>query len=219
MALDGKWCGMVCSCWFDPRQILKFELLTPYLHTPQAVFTLQVEVPAGYTALSNTPIATRVASTLPNAAVQLEMVTFQTTPAMPSYLLGLAVGRLYSVSKTTASGKTVSVYATPTDLIYKDFRRNTTANTAQRPLDFAASALAYYESLTGKQLPLSKVDFVSVPGRVGDPINAFLPSSMPLVLLLVLVRAGCCLALRGLACDRGTNCMPARSSGRAHRTA
>lgn len=61
-------------------------------------FTLSLEVPPDVVALGNMPVESRTPSQLRHG---YDLVSFQQTPPMPTYLLALAVGHLRGVSQTT----------------------------------------------------------------------------------------------------------------------
>ena len=72
----------------------------------KATFTVSATVPRHMTALGNMPVASVVTE-----SDQFHTFTFEKTPPISTYLLGLCVGNYESISKTTKAGLPVSVYA------------------------------------------------------------------------------------------------------------
>ena len=116
----------------------------PQYRTP---YNLNVTVPAGQDAIGN----------MPQAAVQTnadgtKTVTFQTTPAMSSYLLFLAVGEFDRIT-TTAAGTEIGLVAKRGD-----------GEKGRWALTSAAAILPWYNDYFGTPYPLPKLDNVAGPG-------------------------------------------------------
>jgi aminopeptidase N len=116
----------------------------PQFRTP---YNLNVTAPAGQDVISN----------MPQAAVQTnadgtKAVTFQTTPAMSSYLLFLAVGEFDRITKTSANTE-VGVVTKRGD-----------GEKGRWALESAAKILPWYNDYFGTPYPLPKLDNVAGPG-------------------------------------------------------
>ncbi|GIL44145.1 hypothetical protein Vafri_1675, partial [Volvox africanus] len=116
----------------------------------KANFTVAVELPANLTALSN-GLELASTPTSPNR----KLVNFETTPIMPVYSLAIAAGNLTSQESTTSPMR-LRVWG-PSSM-----------NVSRRlplALRIAEASYSFYSNYTGKTLPLSKLDFVAVPGK------------------------------------------------------
>jgi len=113
----------------------------------KARFRLSAAVPADWTAVSNTPLA----STTPLGANR-KRVTFQMTPPMSTYLVVLCAGDLQKVS-TVADGVKLSVYAVRGQIAH-----------AQYALGVMKDLMPYYDEYYGVKFPISKLDSIAVPG-------------------------------------------------------
>jgi len=111
-------------------------------------FDLAVTVPAGQMAVGNMPVATRKP-----AGKGLEIVTFQTTPKMSTYLFFFAVGDMERI--TTKAGKTEIGIVTSRGQ----------SGMAQFALESEARLVPYYNDYFGVDFPLPKLDTVGGPGR------------------------------------------------------
>jgi aminopeptidase N len=116
----------------------------PAFRTP---YDLSVTIPAGQQAIGNMPEARR--TTNADGSVT---VTFQTTPAMSSYLLFLAVGELDRIT-TRAAGVEVGVVT-----------RRGAGEQGRWALESAARILPWYNQYFGTPYPLPKLDNVAGPG-------------------------------------------------------
>jgi aminopeptidase N len=112
----------------------------------RARFTLGMDVPRGWSAVSNMPEVRR------RRFGDWTRFDFQPTPAMASYLLVLCAGELESIG-TRAAGVDVRVVTTKGKS--KDGRY---------ALESAAKILAYYNDYFGVRYPLPKVDLIAHPG-------------------------------------------------------
>jgi aminopeptidase N len=116
----------------------------PQFRTP---YDLTVRVPAGQTAVSNMP-AVRT-EPQPDGT---QRVTFQTTPAMSSYLLFLGVGEFDRIT-TRAAGVEVGVVT-----------RKGAGEQGRWALEGSAKLLPWYNAYFGQPFPLPKLDNVAGPG-------------------------------------------------------
>ncbi|MEA3052299.1 MAG: hypothetical protein QOG72_1202 [Sphingomonadales bacterium] len=116
----------------------------PQFRTP---YNLNVTVPADQDVIGN----------MPQAGVQTNSngtrtVTFQTTPAMSSYLLFMAVGEFDRITRT-AAGTEVGVVAKRGD-----------GEKGRWALQSAATILPWYNEYFGTPYPLPKLDNIAGPG-------------------------------------------------------
>jgi aminopeptidase N len=116
----------------------------PQFRTP---YNLNVTVPADQDVIGN----------MPQAGVQANpdgtrTATFQTTPAMSSYLLFMAVGEFDRITKTSA-GTEIGVVAKRGD-----------GEKGRWALDSAATILPWYNDYFGTPYPLPKLDNIAGPG-------------------------------------------------------
>jgi aminopeptidase N len=116
----------------------------PNFRTP---YDLSVTIPEGQQAIGNMPEARRTRN-----ADRTVTVTFQTTPAMSSYLLFLAVGELDRIT-TRAAGVEVGVVT-----------RRGAGEQGRWALQSAARILPWYNQYFGTPYPLPKLDNVAGPG-------------------------------------------------------
>lgn len=116
----------------------------PNFRTP---YDLAVVVPAGQQAVSNMPEAGREAR--PDGSV---VVRFQTTPAMSSYLLFLAVGEFDRIT-TTAGGTEIGVVT-----------RRGAGEQGRWALESSALIVPWYNDYFGTRYPLPKLDNIAGPG-------------------------------------------------------
>ncbi|MBA3678102.1 MAG: M1 family metallopeptidase [Sphingosinicella sp.] len=116
----------------------------PQFRTP---YNLSVTIPAGEDAVSNMPQAGAQAH--PNGT---KTISFQTTPAMSSYLLFLGVGEFDRI--TTLAGDTeIGVVTKKGD-----------SEKGRYALEGSAQVVPYYNQYFGTRYPLPKLDNVAGPG-------------------------------------------------------
>jgi aminopeptidase N len=116
----------------------------PQFRTP---YDISVVVPRDEQAIGNMPTATRT-----QQADGTDLVTFQTTPAMSSYLLFLGVGEFDRIT-TDAAGTEVGVVT-----------RRGHGELGRFALEGAARILPYYNDYFGTRFPLPKLDNIAGPG-------------------------------------------------------
>ncbi|MCB2014019.1 MAG: M1 family metallopeptidase [Sphingobium sp.] len=115
----------------------------------KATFDLSVVVPAGQMAVSNMPVASMKRAEKDGA----NLVTFETSPKMSSYLLFLGMGELERM--TAKSGDTEVGVVTGKGNVQK----------AQLALDASVEILPWFEEYFGVPYPLPKLDNVAGPGQ------------------------------------------------------
>lgn len=116
----------------------------PNFRTP---YDLAVVVPAGQQAVSNMPEAGRETRADGSAVVR-----FQTTPAMSSYLLFLAVGEFDRIT-TTAAGTEIGVVT-----------RRGAGEQGRWALESSARIVPWFNQYFGTRYPLPKLDNIAGPG-------------------------------------------------------
>jgi len=116
----------------------------PNFRTP---YDLAVVVPAGQQAISNMPEAGR--EPRPDGS---NVIRFQTSPAMSSYLLFLAVGELDRIT-TTAAGTEIGVVT-----------RRGAGEQGRWALESSARIVPWFNDYFGTPYPLPKLDNVAGPG-------------------------------------------------------
>ncbi|HYJ52330.1 MAG TPA: M1 family metallopeptidase, partial [Allosphingosinicella sp.] len=116
----------------------------PQFRTP---YDLSVVVPAGQMAVGNMPVARTE-----RQSDGTSLVTFQTTPAMSSYLLFLAVGEFDRIT-ARAAGTEVGVVT-----------RRGAGSQGRWALESSARIVPWYNSYFGTNYPLPKLDNIAGPG-------------------------------------------------------
>jgi aminopeptidase N len=120
----------------------------------RATYQLTVTLPAVWSAVSNTPIATR------SVHGSVATTTFQRTPKMPSYLVVLSAGDLASISGVGSDGVKQSVWAIKGD-----------EQNGHYALESAMKILPYYDDYFGVKFPLPKLDHIAIPGGFGGAME------------------------------------------------
>ncbi|XP_066588195.1 puromycin-sensitive aminopeptidase [Prorops nasuta] len=127
-ATDARRCF---PCWDEPAL--------------KAFFDITLKVPIGLTALSNMPVKNKIVSE------SMEILTFERTPFMSTYLVAVAVGKFDYVEAKSSDGVLVRVY--------------TQKNKEERgrfALEVATKILPYYKEYFGIAYPLPKMDLIAV---------------------------------------------------------
>ena len=114
----------------------------------KATWALAARIPAGQMAVSNMPVMDRKSQ-----GDGTDLVTFQTTPLMSSYLLFFGLGDLARVT-ADANGTEVGIVTTRGSEQY-----------AATALESARVLLPYYNDYFGIDYPLPKLDNVAGPGE------------------------------------------------------
>jgi aminopeptidase N len=120
----------------------------PSIDEPEAkaTFDLTLTTPAGETAVSNTTIKKQTTKG------KKQVIRFETTPKMSTYLLAFVYGELDYKEAKTKDGVVVRTYATPDNVQFTGFA-----------LDVAVKTLEFYNDYFDIPYPLAKCDFVAVP--------------------------------------------------------
>ena len=113
----------------------------------RAAFRLQVDLPAGYAAYSNTPVAKTA-----RLADGGQRVAFAATPKMASYLLAFVAGDMERL-ESVAEGTRIGIVTT-----------RGKQGSAQYALDATTRLLRYYNGYFGIRYPLRKLDQIALPG-------------------------------------------------------
>ncbi len=131
---------------FEPADARRFM---PVFDEPalKATFTLSAIAPKDELAVSNMPVATRVA-----VSPSLHRVTFAQTPKMSSYLLFFGLGDFERVHRRV-DGVDIGVIVPRGE-----------AAKAAYTLDVASRILPYYSEYFGRRYPLPKLDYIAGPG-------------------------------------------------------
>ena len=133
-------------------QAVQARRVLPVFDEPvfRAVFDISVRAPAGYEVLSNMPLL----HARPEGAAVLHR--FAPTPAMPSYLLAVAVGR-YDVLGGRMGDLPLRIFTAPGK-----------REQARLAMQATQQVLPFYASYFGRPFMLPKLDQVAVPaGRQG----------------------------------------------------
>src|SRR5690606_38031872 len=120
----------------------------PCIDEPEAkaTFDLKITAPKDEVVLANTPI--KNTQTKGNS----QIVSFETTPVMSSYLLAFVIGNLKYKQAKTKNGTVVRAFATPDKVDQVDFS-----------LDVAVKCLEFYNEYFAIPYPLEKCDMVALP--------------------------------------------------------
>lgn len=112
----------------------------------KATFDLTLDVPAGETTLSNTPIKSQ------KKTGGRQSIVFETTPKMSAYLLAFVTGTMEFKEARTARDVSVRAYATPDNVGDTGFG-----------LDAAVKILDFFNDYFDVEYPLEKLDLVALP--------------------------------------------------------
>ncbi|MFI4889373.1 MAG: M1 family metallopeptidase [Steroidobacterales bacterium] len=137
----------------------------------RATFRLRTTQPAGWTAISNMPIARR------EVHGKLATTTFARSPSMPSYLVEYSAGDLAGISATEGRVK-LGVWA-----VRGQQQSGATA------LANARAILADYNDYFGLRYPLPKLDSIAIPGGFSGAMENW-GAITYMDRLLLLTRAG-----------------------------
>ncbi len=120
----------------------------PCIDEPEAkaIFNLSLTAPIGETVLANTPVFKTEKSD------GQQLISFEPTPRMSTYLLAFVIGQLSYLEKQTKSGVAVRSYATQAQIAHTKFA-----------LDIAVKCLDLYNDYFGIEYPLKKCDLVALP--------------------------------------------------------
>ena len=115
----------------------------------KARFSLELELPRDWTALTNAPETGRT------AASESVRVRFAETKPVPTYLFAFAAGKL-SIETAERGGRTLRMFHRETDTARLERNRGAI-------FELHAAALDWLERYTGVQYPWGKFDFFLVP--------------------------------------------------------
>jgi puromycin-sensitive aminopeptidase len=113
----------------------------------KATFQVDLIVPKGYAAVSNTLEESRT-----QEGADKERVRFKTTPVMSTYLLVFIVSEMESIEARADRGTLVRVWTTPGQ-----------AERGREALDVAVRLLKHYNDYFGIPYPLEKLDHIAIP--------------------------------------------------------
>jgi aminopeptidase N len=120
----------------------------------RATFQLTVTVPAAWSVVSNTPVASS------RVSGPLQTVTFARTPRMPTYLVEFSGGDLAALSGVGSNGVKQTVWAVRGD-----------EQNGGYALESAKQILSYYDDYFGVKFPLPKLDHIAIPGGFGGAME------------------------------------------------
>lgn len=120
----------------------------------RAKFKLSIDVPANFSAYSNTPVENKQA-----IEGGKQRVSFAPTPKMPSYLVVLAAGELER-SAATQDGVEIGVVTTAGK-----------QGAAEFPLASGKELLRYFNNYFGQPYPLAKLDLIAIPGGINGAME------------------------------------------------
>ena len=120
----------------------------------RARYQLTVDVPARFTAYSNTPVERQ--ETLANG---WQRIAFGVTPPMPSYLLALVAGELTRIS-AVQDGVDIGIVTTEGK-----------QESARFALGSTQDLLHYYNQYFGVPYPLPKLDQIAIPGGINGAME------------------------------------------------
>ncbi len=116
----------------------------------KARFSLDLEIPSGWTGLSNGPLINTLAKD------DRKTLFFEPDQPISTYLMAFAAGRFDTLSQTQ-NGRTITVFHRETDL--QKLRRNADAIFSQH-----FGALNWLETYTDVAFPFKKLDMALLPG-------------------------------------------------------
>jgi aminopeptidase N len=149
----------IYPCYFKEKGKSKFLLATqfeshhareafPCIDEPaaKATFSLVLTAPGGQTLIANTPIKKHTVKG------SEQVVSFETTPKMSTYLLAFVFGELDYLEAKTKDEVVVRTYATKANVKHTEFA-----------LNVAVKFLEFYNDYYGIAYPLAKCDLVALP--------------------------------------------------------
>jgi puromycin-sensitive aminopeptidase len=113
----------------------------------KAIFDVRLIIPEDHVAISNT-----VETEITEHSAGYNLVTFEPTPKMSTYLLAFIVGRFEHIEVKTKTGKKVRVFITPGKKDQAEFA-----------LETAVKVLEFYEEYFGIPYPMSVLDLIAIP--------------------------------------------------------
>lgn len=121
----------------------------PCIDEPEAkaTFDVTLDIQSGVQALSNMRTLTADKST------GRQVITFETTPRMSTYLLAFVCGDIHKTQTTTDSGIEVAIWATTAQ----------PASSFDFALDVSKRSIEFFEHYFGAPYPLPKIDHVALP--------------------------------------------------------
>lgn len=159
----------IYPCYYTHQGVAKEVLATqfeshhareafPCIDEPaaKATFNLTLETEKDVTSLSNMPIAEH------STQNDRQIIRFQTTPRMSTYLLAFASGELHSVSNKTKDGVEVNIWSTynqkKEDLMFS--------------LNIATRSIEFFNDYFKTPYPLPKADHIALPDFGGGAAAA-----------------------------------------------
>jgi tricorn protease interacting factor F2/3 len=141
---DGNKTDMMLSSQFEAADA---RAAFPSFDEPEfkSTYDLTMAVDKGLDALSNMPVKEQ------HTEGHKEVITFDTTPKMSSYLLYMGVGR-FEYKEEKVGNVTIRMVTPPGRGAY-----------TQLPLEYAKKAVEFYQDYFGIDYPLPKIDLIAVP--------------------------------------------------------
>jgi aminopeptidase N len=135
------------------------QLAFPCFDQPdlKARYTLSLDVPAGWQAVSNAAESTSTSpgGLVPRGTEGRRRMAFVETQPLPTYLFAFAAGK-FSLETASRNGRTLRMFHRETDAAK-------VARNREAVFDLHASALAWLEDYTSIPYPFGKFDFVLIP--------------------------------------------------------
>ncbi len=121
----------------------------PCIDEPEAkaTFDVSLDIASGLTALSNLPVAKT------EKQEKRQLVIFETSPKMSTYLLAFVYGDVHKKSTQTKSGVDINVWATAAQ----------PADSLNFALDVSKKSIEFFENYFGIPYPLPKLDHIALP--------------------------------------------------------